>query len=238
MLQAIDLTKRYEDEYLALDTLNLEISPGEIFFLLGANGAGKTTTMNLFLNFIAPSSGQALIDGLDVQLHPRETKNHVAYLSEDVMLYGDFTARENLAFFARLAGSSYRTRAELYNLMRSVGLREDAFEKRLKTFSKGMRQKVGLACVLMKGADNILMDEPTSGLDPKSAAELMQILLRLRDEGKSILLCTHDLLRAKAHADRIGIMKEGRLAMLHSREDLRNEDLERIYLDYMQEAIL
>lgn len=236
MLQAIDLTKRYEDGYLALDTLNIEIPPGEIFFLLGANGAGKTTTLNLFLNFITPSSGQALIDGLDAQRFPHETKQHVAYISENVMLYGDFTARENLVFFSRLAGNRSHTKADLYNLMRRVGLQEDAFEKRLKTFSKGMRQKVGLACVLMKETDNILMDEPTSGLDPKSAAELMQILLHLRDEGKSILLCTHDLLRAKAVADRIGIMKEGRLVMLRTRNELREDDLERIYLDYMQEV--
>lgn len=238
MLQAVDLTKRYEDGQLALDTLNLEIHPGEIFFLLGANGAGKTTTLNLFLNFITPTSGQALINGMEVKRFPLETKRHVAYISENVMLYGDFTARENLEFFARLDGRKQVTKHDCYNVMRRVGLQEAAFEKRLKTFSKGMRQKVGLACVLMKEADNILMDEPTSGLDPKSASELMQILLHLRDEGKSILLCTHDLLRAKAVADRIGIMKEGRLIMLRTHDAFRNDDLERIYLDYMQEVAL
>ena len=236
MLQAIELTKRYEDGQLALDSLNLEIKPGEIFFLLGANGAGKTTAINLFLNFIDPTSGKAIIDGIDVMEQPLETKKHIAFVSENVMLYGNFTARQNLDFFAKLGGKTNLTKKEYYDTMRSVGLQEEAFEKKLKTFSKGMRQKVGLAIAIIKDADNILMDEPTSGLDPKSASELMQMLVNLRDAGKSILMCTHDLFRAKAVADRIGIMKEGRLVMLRSREEFLQDDLERIYLDYMQET--
>ena len=238
MLQAIDLTKRYEDGHLALDALNLEIHPGEIFFLLGANGAGKTTTINLLLNFIEPTSGQVLIDGIDVMQQPLETKKRVAFVSENVMLYGNFTARQNLDFFARLGGKTNMTKEEYYNVMRRVGLQEDAFERRLKNFSKGMRQKVGLAIAIIKDADNIVMDEPTTGLDPKSAAELMQILINLRNAGKAILMCTHDLFRAKAAADRVGIMKEGRLVMLRTRDEFLQDDLERIYLDYMQEAVL
>ncbi|VAW21220.1 ABC transporter, ATP-binding protein, partial [hydrothermal vent metagenome] len=104
MLQTIELSKRYEDNILALDTLNLEVKPGEIFCLLGANGAGKTTTINLFLNFIEPTSGQALINGIDVTKEPLETKKYVSYVSENVMLYGNFTARQNLDFFAKLGG--------------------------------------------------------------------------------------------------------------------------------------
>ncbi len=237
MLQAIDLTKRYDDGRLALDALNLKIEEGEIFFLLGANGAGKTTTLNLFLNFIRPTSGQALIDGLDSVKQSLETKRLISYISENVMLYGDLSARENLEFFSHLDGK-HPGKEELYNLMRTVGLKETDFEKRVKHFSKGMRQKVGLACVLQKDTSNILMDEPTTGLDPKSAAELMNILLQLKQRGKSILLCTHDLFRARTVADRIGIMKEGRLVMLRRREEFLNEDIERIYLDYMQEVSL
>lgn len=238
MLQAINLTKRYEDGQLALDALNLDIKPGEIFFLLGANGAGKTTTINLFLNFIEPTSGQVLIDGVDVMKDPLETKRHVSYVSENVMLYGNFTARQNLDFFAKLGGKTNLTRQSYYDVMRNVGLQDEAFEKKLKTFSKGMRQKVGLAISMVKGAPNILLDEPTSGLDPKSAAELMQLMVKLRDQGKSILMCTHDIFRAKAVADRVGIMKEGRLVMLRTREQFLMDDLERIYLDYMQQAVM
>jgi ABC-2 type transport system ATP-binding protein len=238
MLQAINLTKRYEDGQLALDALNLDIRQGEIFFLLGANGAGKTTTINLFLNFIEPTSGQLLIDGIDVMKDPLETKRHISYVSENVMLYGNFTARQNVDFFAKLAGKPNLTKQNYYDVMRNVGLQDEAFERKLKTFSKGMRQKVGLAIAMIKNAPNILLDEPTSGLDPKSAAELMQLLTKLRAQGKAILMCTHDIFRAKAAADRVGIMKEGKLVMLRTREEFLLDDLERIYLDYMQEEVV
>jgi|APHig6443718053_1056840.scaffolds.fasta_scaffold38840_1 ABC-2 type transport system ATP-binding protein len=238
MLKAIELSKRYEDGHLALDALNLEIKSGEIFFLLGANGAGKTTTINLFLNFIEPSSGQVLINDIDVVKKPLETKKYVSFVSENVMLYGNFSARQNLDFFAKLGGKKDLTKQDYYNVMRSVGLQEAAFEKKLKTFSKGMRQKVGLAIAIIKDADNIILDEPTSGLDPKSASELMQILINLKNKGKSILMCTHDIFRAKTVADRVGIMKEGRLVMLRDKEQFLTDDLEKIYLNYMQEAVM
>jgi ABC-2 type transport system ATP-binding protein len=238
MLQAIDLTKRYEDQELALDALNLEIKEGEIFFLLGANGAGKTTTINLFLNFIEPTGGKALINGIDVTKDPLESKKYVSYVSENVMLYGNFTARQNLDFFAKLGGKTNLTREDYYMRMREVGLQEEAFEKKLKTFSKGMRQKVGLTIAIIKDAPNVLLDEPTAGLDPKAAAELLQILVNLKRQGKSILMCTHDIFRAKNIADRVGIMKEGRLVMVRTREEFLEDDLEKIYMNYMQEMVI
>jgi ABC-2 type transport system ATP-binding protein len=238
MLQAIDLTKRYEDQQLALDALNLEIKEGEIFFLLGANGAGKTTTINLFLNFIEPTGGKALINGIDVTREPLESKKYVSYVSENVMLYGNFTARQNLDFFAKLGGKPNLTKEDYYMRMREVGLQEEAFEKKLKTFSKGMRQKVGLTIAIIKDAPNILLDEPTAGLDPKAAAELLQILVNLKRQGKSILMCTHDIFRAKNIADRVGIMKEGRLVMVRTRSEFLEDDLEKIYMNYMQEMVI
>jgi ABC-2 type transport system ATP-binding protein len=237
MLEAKDLTKRYEDNNLALDALNLSIKKGEIFCLLGANGAGKTTTINLFLNFIEPTSGVALIDGIDVNKDPLEAKKYVSYVSENVMLYGNFTARQNLDFFSRLGGKTNLTKEDYHSYLRRVGLQEAAFETKIKKFSKGMRQKVGITIALIKDAPNILLDEPTSGLDPKAAAEFIKILEYLREKGKSIIMCTHDIFRAKAIADRIGIMKEGRLVMIRTREEFMEEDLEKIYLDYMQETV-
>lgn len=237
MLQAIDLTKRYEDGLLALDHLNLEVKESEIFCLLGANGAGKTTTINLFLNFIDPTDGQALINGINVTRDPLEAKKYVSYVSENVMLYGNFTARQNLDFFAKLGGKQNLKKEDYHMYMRKVGLQEEAFEMRLKNFSKGMRQKLGITIAIIKDAPNILLDEPTSGLDPKAGAEFMKILKGLREQGKSILMCTHDIFRAKEIADRVGIMKEGRLVMLRNREEFLEEDLEKIYLEYMQEAV-
>lgn len=236
MLQAIDLTKRYEDGLLAVDHVNFEVKEGENFCLLGANGAGKTTTINLFLNFIDPTSGQALINGIDTAKHPLEAKAHVSFVSENVMLYGNFSARQNLDYFAKLGGKKDLSKEDYYNVMRRVGLQEKAYEMKLKNFSKGMRQKLGICIAIIKDAPNILLDEPTSGLDPKAAAEFVKILAGLKGEGKAIFMSTHDIFRAKAVADRVGIMKEGRLAMVRTREEFLEENLEKIYLDYMQEV--
>ena len=233
MLKTVQLVKRYEDGVLALDSLNLSIKSGEIYFLLGANGAGKTTAINLFLNFIAPTSGTLAVNGIDVTLNPLETKKHLSFLSENVMLYGNFSARQNVEFFARLGGKTELTKADYYALLRKVGLQDEAFERKLKTFSKGMRQKVGLAIVLAKDADNILLDEPSSGLDPKAAAELVDILREQRNAGKAILMCTHDIFRAKEIADYIGIMRQGRMVKQLTRQEFLSEDLEKLYPEYM-----
>jgi len=235
MLQAIDLTKRYEDGLLALDHVNFEVKEGEVFCLLGANGAGKTTTINLFLNFIDPTDGHCLINGIDSSKDPLKAKKYVSYVSENVMLYSNFTARQNLDFFANLGGKRNISREEYYDVMRRVGLQEKAFEMKLKNFSKGMRQKLGISIAIIKDAPNILLDEPTSGLDPKAASEFLKILSGLRDEGKAIFMSTHDIFRAKIIADRVGIMKEGRLVMLRTQEKFLEENLEKLYLDYMQE---
>ena len=234
MLQAENLTKRYEDDTLALDHVNFDVSEGEIFCLLGANGAGKTTTINLFLNFIDPSEGTAFINGIDVTKEPLEAKDHVAFVSENVMLYSNFTARQNLDFFAGLGGKDNLKKEDYYSYMSKVGLDESAFEMKVKKYSKGMRQKLGIAIAIIKDASNILLDEPTSGLDPKAAAEFITILNDLRNQGKSILMSTHDIFRAKEIADRVGIMRSGQMVMEKSREELREENLGEIYLHYMQ----
>jgi len=233
MLQAIDLTKRYEDGLLALDGLNLTVNPGEIFCLLGANGAGKTTTINLFLNFIEPTEGTCLVDGVDVVREPLRAKRLLSYVSENVMLYENFTARQNLDFFAKLGGRNGLSKDDSYAALRRVGLQEKAFEQRLKVFSKGMRQKLGIAIAIIKDAPNVLLDEPTVGLDPKAGSEFMALLKGLRDEGKAIFMSTHDVFRAKEHADRVGIMKEGRLVTVRTSQELAAENLERLYLEYM-----
>ncbi len=235
MIQAIDLTKRYEDDgLLALDHLNLRVQAGQIYCLLGANGAGKTTTINLFFNFIEPTSGTAKINGFDCTKEPLEAKKYAAYVSENVMLYGNFTARQNLDFFSKLAGRKNLKKEDYHMVMRQVGLPEWSFEKRVKTFSKGMRQKLGIAIAMLKQAPALLLDEPTAGLDPKAAAEFIELLRGLRNEGKAILMSTHDIFRAKEIADMVGIMKEGVLIMEKTKEDLEYEDLEKLYLKYMQ----
>ena len=234
ILKADGLTKRYEDGVLALDRLNLEVRPGEIYCLLGANGAGKTTTINLFLGFLPPTAGTCLINGIDITRDPLEAKKYVSFVSENVMLYGNFTARQNLEFFAKLGGRTALTKADTAQAMRRVSLQEKAFDQRVKNFSKGMRQKLGIAIAIVKDAPAVLLDEPTSGLDPKAAAEFLEIMAELRREGKAVLMSTHDVFRAKEIGDRVGIMREGRLAVERTRAELRNADLNRIYIDYME----
>jgi ABC-2 type transport system ATP-binding protein len=234
ILKADDLSKRYEDGVLAVDHLNLSIYPGEVYCLLGANGAGKTTTINLFLNFIPPTTGTCFINGIDVTKDPLEAKKHVAFVSENVMLYGNFTARQNLDFFAKLGGRTELAKSDYYQVMRRVSLQEKAFDQRVKNFSKGMRQKLGISIAIIKNAPAILLDEPTSGLDPKAATEFLEIMDELKTEGKAILMSTHDIFRAKEIGDRVGIMKEGRLVMERTRQELQYEDLVKIYIDYMK----
>jgi len=235
MLETINLTKRYEDGQLAVDRLNFKVEPGEIFCMFGANGSGKTTTINLLLNFIPPTEGTALIEGIDVTKEPLRSKDYVSFVSENVMLYGNFTAFQNLDYFTKLAGKRGLTKADYAKGLKSVGLQEDAFNVRTKNYSKGMRQKLGLAIAVIKDAPNILLDEPTSGLDPKSGQEFLKLLIQMRDQGKSIFISTHDIFRAKLIADRVGFMKKGRLVIMKTRRELEGEDLTELYIQYMEE---
>lgn len=234
MLEAIDLSKYYNGT-AALDSLNLKIEPGEVFCLLGANGAGKTTTINLFLNFIPPTSGQALIKNLDVTKASLETKKYIAYIPEQVMLYKHLSGLENLEYFSALAGHSDYTRAELLGFFKEVGLADDVADKRMSTYSKGMRQKVGIAIALAKKAEALLLDEPTSGLDPKASNEFSGLLNKLSGQGCAVLMATHDLFRAKESGTRVGIMRHGKLVDTLRTDEIGHADLERIYLEHMHD---
>jgi ABC-2 type transport system ATP-binding protein len=233
ILEADKLTKRYEDGVLALNGVSFAVRGGEIFAMLGANGAGKTTAINVFLNFIEPTSGEARIDGIPTHREPLEAKKRVAYVSENVMLYPNFTALQNLDYFARLGGKTRYTAGDYASALLRVGLPEDVHRKKLRGFSKGMRQKCGIAIAILKDAPAILLDEPTSGLDPQAAFEFQGLLGALRTEGKAILMSTHDIFRAKEVADTVGIMKNGELVMQKSSGEIAGEDLEKLYMTYM-----
>lgn len=233
LLEAMGLTKRYEDGALAVNNVSFSVRPGEIFAMLGGNGAGKTTTINLFLNFLEPTEGEARIAGIPTHKEPLQAKKYAAFVSENVMLYTNFTAVQNLDYFVRLGGRTDGTEELYRSVLRRVGLQEEAHHKKLKGFSKGMRQKCGIAIAILKNAPAILLDEPTSGLDPKSGFEFMELLGTLRDEGKAILMSTHDIFRAKESADTIGIMRQGELVMQRTKKELEGEDLEKLYMEYM-----
>ncbi len=232
MLEAQNLTKHYNGA-CALDGLNLKVEPGEVFCLLGANGAGKTTTINLFLNFITPTAGLAKVDGVDVTLNPDAARSVLAYLPEQVMLYPTFTGVENLDYFSRLAGHRYRPE-QLHEFLKQTGLPEKAHNLRINTYSKGMRQKVGLAIALAKQAKALLLDEPTSGLDPQASFEFSETVAQLAASGKAILMASHDLFRVKESGTRAGIMKQGHLMATVETNSLNASDLEQLYLHHMR----
>jgi ABC-2 type transport system ATP-binding protein len=229
VLQALQLGKQYNDT-AALSDLNLSVNKGEVFCLLGQNGAGKTTTINLFLGFIEASGGKALINGVEVKPNDTATKKMIAYIPEVVQLYGNLSGIENLDFFSRLAGFKYSDEM-LSGFLTKAGLQKEAHEKRLSTYSKGMRQKVGIAIALAKNADVIFMDEPTSGLDPKATAEFTKICKELAKEGKTIFMATHDIFNAVNVGTRIGIMKEGKLVHDFFADEFNASELQKIYLE-------
>ncbi|MBM3809821.1 MAG: ABC transporter ATP-binding protein, partial [Acidimicrobiia bacterium] len=210
MIEAIQLCKSFGST-LAVDHVSWSIQPGEVFCLLGANGAGKTTTINLFLNFMDPTSGEARIGGLNVVEHPVETKRQLSYIPEQVTLYRNLSGLENLRFFSRLARASAESDEELLAVLAQVGLSSNQAHQRVAAYSKGMRQKVGIAITIAKGASALLLDEPTSGLDPKASNDFSELLTTLSQRGVAILMATHDLFRAKESGTRVGIMNHGRL---------------------------
>ncbi|MEM6865568.1 MAG: ABC transporter ATP-binding protein [Bacteroidota bacterium] len=232
MIITNNLSKNYGGQ-TALDSLNLSVKTGEIYCLLGANGAGKTTTINLLLGFIEPSSGSAFINQLNVHENPKTTKRFLAYIPENLMLYPSLSALENLDYFSGIAGKKIST-SDLEVFLNEAGLQPEAFNKRISTFSKGMRQKVGIAIALAKEAKVLLLDEPTSGLDPKASNEFGLLLQKLRNKGVATLMATHDLFRAKEVATHIGIMKDGNLKQQLVAADITLQELEKAYLQTME----
>jgi ABC-2 type transport system ATP-binding protein len=214
----------------ALDRLALTIAPGEVYALLGPNGAGKTTTLNLILGFLTPDNGVITLDGIDVVANPIDARARIAYLPETVMLHPALTAIENLEYFALLAGRKIDG-ATAQRLLSDAGLQAEAHERRAAGFSKGMRQKVGVAIALAKEARLLLLDEPTSGLDAGAANDLSAVIRTASARGIAILMATHDLFRVKDVAHRLGILRAGRLVDERDAATIGPVDLERLYLD-------
>lgn len=227
MLEAKKICMSYDDT-IALRDLSFSVAPGEIFCLLGQNGAGKTTTINIFLGLIKPTSGEVLIDNASIEAN-KFVKSAIAYIPEIVQLYGNLTGIENLDFFSRLAGFTYSI-DELRAFLKKANLQDEAFEKRLKTYSKGMRQKVGIAIALAKNASYILMDEPTSGLDPKASVEFANTCKELSGNGVGILMATHDIFNAVNIGSKIGIMKEGTLIHTAETSKISAQELQDLYI--------
>ncbi len=213
VIEVTNLTKRY-GEATVVKGISFSVAPGETFGLLGPNGAGKTTTILMLLGLSDISDGTARVLGYDPVREPLQVKRRVGYLPDQVGFYDNLTAADNLRYTARLIGLEPEEREEAIRAsLAHVGL-TDVTDKRVETFSRGMRQRLGLAEILMKDAQIAILDEPTSGLDPQATAELLTIIRQLKHRGVSVLLSSHLLDRVQSVCDRVALFNEGEIALL------------------------
>lgn len=224
------VVKDYGDRRV-LHGLNLSAQPGEVYALLGPNGAGKTTTLNLILGFLQPDQGQIVVAGRPIGGNPLAARASIAYLPETVMLYPELTAIENLRYFA-LLGDLRLAEAEARHALSQAGVPEEAQDRRTVGFSKGMRQKVGIAIALARRATLLLLDEPSSGLDPTAAAALSVAIRQAAQSGLAVLMVTHDLPHARLTADRVGMLAGGRLVFERASDTLDPGELEVRYAEH------
>ena len=230
-----DASKRYGDRVAVAD-LSLELAAREVFCLLGPNGAGKTTTLKMILGLEAPTSGTVHVCGIDVVKRPIEARRRIAYIPEMVALHEAFSGMENLSYFTALVGGADLSRDHLESCLVRAGLQRGAWDQRLSGYSKGMRQKVGVAIALAKSAELLVLDEPTSDLDPKSAFDFAALIRNVAEGGAGVVMATHDLFRAKDMATRILILKDGRLIQEIDPAASTYRDIERSYLGVFERA--
>ncbi len=212
VLETSGLTKHYGD-FIAVDNLDLSVKKGEVFGLLGPNGAGKTTSILMLLGLTEPTKGKVSLLGFDPARQPLSVKARVGYMPDQVGFYDELTARENLIYIAKLNGiprDQLKRRVE--ESIERVHL-TDVIDQRAGTFSRGMRQRLGLADVLIKNPQLIIMDEPTQGLDPELAHEFLALIHSLKEEGTTILLSSHLLHQVQVICDRVGLFSKGHMVL-------------------------
>jgi ABC-2 type transport system ATP-binding protein len=245
IIEAEGLTKKYGTQ-IAVNTLTLQIREGEVFGFLGPNGAGKTTTLLMFLGLTEPTSGKVQIIGFNPTREPLRVKEKVGYLPENVGFYDDMDARQNLRFIARLNRIPDKVSTEkIDELLQQVGLFEEA-KKKVGTYSKGMRQRLGIAEVLVKEPKLIFLDEPTIGLDPDGTNRMLDLIHSLsREKNITIFLSSHLLDQVQRICDRVGIMIKGNLVAIGPIQELARKKLgvekehytlEELYMKYFKEA--
>ena len=246
VIQTEGLTKLYGPNP-AVRGLNLQVPAGEVFGFLGPNGAGKTTTILMLMGLTEPSSGRVEVLGFDPTRQPLEVKRRVGCLPENVGYYRDMTGRENMRYVAQLNGLNGReAETRITEALERVGLADEA-DKRVGAYSRGMRQRLGIAELLVKKPQLMILDEPTLGLDPKGITSMLRLIRDLsQEQGITVLLCSHLLHQVQEICDQVGIMNQGRLVASGTMEELSRQglesaeggrlSLEEIYMRYFREA--
>ncbi|CAM2869598.1 ABC transporter ATP-binding protein [Rariglobus hedericola] len=238
MIVARNLTKVFRDkkrgEIRAVDDVSFTCEPGRIYGLLGANGAGKTTTLRMLATLIAPSSGGALVAGLDVVKQPAVVRARVGFLAASTALYARLTARETITYFGRLHGlDDARIASRIARLADELGMHE-FLDRRVDTFSTGMKQKTSIARTLVHDPDVLILDEPTLGLDVMAARGIVRFVRECRARGKTVIYSTHIMSEVEKLCDRVGIIHGGRLVAEGTLDELRarhgERDLEEIFV--------
>jgi ABC-2 type transport system ATP-binding protein len=227
------IVRRGESE--VLKGISFTVQPGSIYALLGGNGAGKSTTLLTLLGFLSPKSGSAHVLDVDVAKNVSRLRQKIAYLPEAATLYPHLNAYENLDYFLDLAGKQ-TTREDLDKALDEVGLQQEARSRHMDNYSKGMRQKVAIALAILRETPVLLLDEPTSGLDPVAIDEFNALVRKLAANGKTILMVTHDVYGACQVADRIGLLRHGKLVGNFDAEDGRRIDTARVHAAFSERA--
>lgn len=246
VIETRELTKRYGGQ-VAVDRLNLQVTRGEIFGFLGPNGAGKTTTFLMLLGLSEPTTGSARVCGFDPTREPLQVKRVVGYLPENVGFYDDMTAIQNLRYVARLNGiRDGALQGKIAEVLDRVGLLAEG-EKRVGAYSRGMRQRLGIAEVLMKNPQVVFLDEPTLGLDPDGTLKMLEMIRGLsRERGITVFFSSHQLDQVQRISDRVGIMLQGNLVGVGPMDELAKQKLgvhqaqytlEEIYMRYFREGV-
>ncbi len=223
LIETFELTKMYGD-LAAVDRLDMTVNEGEVFGFLGPNGAGKTTTILMLMGLSVPTSGTATVCGHDIVEESREVRRVASILPEYSSLYGDLTAEQNLDYVGRLNDMEKDEREEMIGeLLETVGMAKWR-DSKLEGFSRGMKQRVGIASTLMKSPDLVFFDEPTLGLDPVGTKEIRELILRLnRDEGLTVVMASHLLHEVQLTCSRVGIINHGRLVVTETIENLSRQ---------------